>query len=105
MKGDPLGCPKGNCAEPKAASAAHNNRSQITGADTRTRMDPSWLQEDNRKKYIYTGKDPDKVHNNQMDPCSTCSQYEEEYMRYATYGYEHTKEVDYCEITTTRGKC
>lgn len=83
MKGNPKGCPKGNCAEPKAASAAHNNPSEITGHDTRTRMDPSWLHENDREKYIYSGENPDKVHNNQMDPCDTCKQYESEYMQYA----------------------
>ena len=59
----------GVCAEPKAATAAHNINSPIIGMDTRY-----YKREGNPHSYNNT---------NQMLPCDTCIAYEEVYMNYA----------------------
>ncbi len=67
----------GACAEPKAASAANKNTSQIIGMDTRWRF-PEEVRKNNHK---YSGSD--KTSDSQMNPCDTCKAYESEYMEYA----------------------
>ncbi|MBQ5473302.1 MAG: RHS repeat-associated core domain-containing protein, partial [Lachnospiraceae bacterium] len=69
----------GDCAEPKAATAAHENKSPITGMDTRNRLVEKGTYADN--PHPYTGNDG--VSKSQMDPCDTCKAYEREYMQYA----------------------
>ena len=59
----------GVCAEPKAATVAHYNKSKIVGMDTR----------------YYTTKKVPHGHDgsNQMDACDTCKKNMEVYIRYA----------------------
>ncbi|MCL2323574.1 MAG: hypothetical protein FWC47_15885, partial [Oscillospiraceae bacterium] len=64
---------EGNCAEPKMATAAHYNDSEITGYDIRN-YNP--LKADSELQY--PGGDA-----NQMIPCPTCDHNEEVYMEYA----------------------
>ncbi len=61
----------GVCAEPKAATAAHNNESPIVGMDVRY-----YTSEGEVPLRLYEGS-------NQMDQCETCKTYEEEIMAYA----------------------
>ena len=60
----------GECAEPKAATAAHKNESPIVGMDVR------YFSTENVPHRLYEGS-------NQMRPCDTCAHYEEEIMAYA----------------------
>lgn len=59
------------CAEPKAATAAHHNKSRAIGMDTRY-FTPKNVPE----AYKYNDT-------NQMKPCDTCEEYMEEYVCYA----------------------
>jgi hypothetical protein len=72
----------GDCSEPKAANAAHDNPSPIDGFDSRWRG-----KEPNPENRRYTGKNDGttSVDKNQMDPCPTCAdpQNAKEYMDYA----------------------
>ena len=61
----------GACAEPKAATAAHNNPSPIVGMDTR-------YYRDENNPHPYSGGSL-----NQMAPCNTCDSNEEVYMSHA----------------------
>jgi len=63
----------GECAEPKAATAAHNNKSgsPIIGMDVRYYTSEGYIP--------YRLKEG----SNQMRPCDTCAHYEEEIMKYA----------------------
>nr|MCR4803170.1 hypothetical protein [Lachnospiraceae bacterium] len=78
-----VGCPVGNCSEPKAVNAAHSNSSPITGYDT------VWRGKGNMpEKYQYTGQNTGgKVEGiyEQMNPCETCAEQNniKEYMNYA----------------------
>ncbi|HOV28163.1 MAG TPA: RHS repeat-associated core domain-containing protein, partial [Pseudobacteroides sp.] len=75
-KGQP-GNPIGNCAEPKAVTAASVNTSPITGMDTRWRLS----EEVKPNPHKYTG--PNATDISQMNPCDTCKVYESEYMLFA----------------------
>jgi len=61
----------GMCAEPKAATAAHKNKSPIVGMDVRY-----YTSEGSVPHALYEGT-------NQMDQCNTCKHYEEVIMEYA----------------------
>lgn len=64
----PGGNPAGNCAEPKAATAAKDNPSPITGHDTRWRSDAP-------NPYPFGGPNAEgqPVSPQQMGPCKTCA--------------------------------
>lgn len=80
-------CPKGNCAEPKAAYAAHSNSSPITGYDT------VWRGNDDNN-YPFTGENEgeelEDSEYEQMDPCKTCGHIGniKVYMEFARAGSE-----------------
>lgn len=78
---------KGVCAVPKAATAAHDNPSPITGMDTRHRLVVSGEYATNPHPYTGEGK----TSNSQMDPCNTCKLYEKEYMEYANKNKKSNK--------------
>ena len=79
LKGRKLGNLVGDCAEPKAVSAAHNNESPITGMDTRHRIGGR------NNRHRLEGGDA-----SQMAPCATCEYFESAYMEYANTT-EHQK--------------
>ena len=66
------GCPRGVCAEPKAATAAHYNDSPITGMDVR------YFDETSNPYPLINANSP-----NQMEFCNTCKSNEEVIMNYA----------------------
>lgn len=75
------GCDIGNCSEPKAANAAHQNSSPITGYDTIWRGN-------GENPHSFTGENVGNfVSGNygQMNPCNTCANPHNirEYMDYA----------------------
>jgi RHS repeat-associated protein len=79
--------PPGNepnlCAEPHAATAAHDNPSPIDGHDTRWRG-----KAENPHRFKGENADPTPVDPSQMDPCKTCAdpQNSQAYGDYANAG-------------------